>query len=159
MQSLKSVESGQEAIRVWEERFRRWEGKILQSPAVKRKYDLFKDARTAWKHALLHENDGGVLTTQHFCYDVITGHIDLSTVAEEDRQRYLHEVSTFTAFVQFGLANKFPFVSSTGHIGVAEGVDYLEIGDLVCLFPGVAVPFILRPLEKNCYGFVGACYI
>lgn len=92
------------------------------------------------------------------CYDVMTGNFDLSTVAEEDRQLFVKEIADFVSFAQFGLVNKLPFVLSTGNIGIAEGVDHLEIGDLVCVFPGATIPFILRPLD-DCYIFLGACYM
>jgi hypothetical protein len=49
------------------------------------------------------------------------------------------------------------FVSSKGYLGV--GPHRLEEGDLICVFFGAEVPFILRKLSSGGYHLVGECYV
>jgi hypothetical protein len=49
------------------------------------------------------------------------------------------------------------FVLSKGYLGF--GPHRLEEEDLVCVFFGAEVPFILRKLSSGGYHFVGECYV
>ena len=49
------------------------------------------------------------------------------------------------------------FTTKNGRIG--QGPQYLKPGDIVCLFHGGSVPYILRPLADNTFSFVGHCFV
>jgi len=52
------------------------------------------------------------------------------------------------------------FTSSTGYLGATDGGYDLQQGDLLCLFSGLVVPFIIRQSEiKDKFELVGPCYV
>jgi hypothetical protein len=60
----------------------------------------------------------------------------------------------FRAYQACGENHRF-FVTDDGRIGL--GQRHAEIGDVVVVFDGASVPFLLRPVE-NGYVLVGSCY-
>ncbi|KAF5697604.1 heterokaryon incompatibility protein [Fusarium mundagurra] len=48
------------------------------------------------------------------------------------------------------------FQTTTGYFGL--GPLMIESSDLICVFPGVRLPMILRP-KGNCFQLVGTCYV
>ncbi|RYP69863.1 hypothetical protein DL769_005156 [Monosporascus sp. CRB-8-3] len=101
--------------------FRRWEHKILGSPLLEQRYRAPDEALAAWKHCLFHPEDD-LRVTQHFCYDVLLGHVNMSDIAEGQRDAVRSEIDAFTRFTPWSLENKHPFVVSSGDIGIAERV-------------------------------------
>lgn len=157
---LVMAEQEDRALRL-KEQFRRWEGQILASPFLERKYHDTEQARKAWLECLFHPEEDGVMRTQHVCYELLVGHIDMSVVAEEDREAVEAELRSFSTFQPLGMNDKLPFVISSGHMGIFESNETPEIGDLVCIFLGGAVPLVIRPVEGagSEYEFIGACYV
>jgi hypothetical protein len=52
------------------------------------------------------------------------------------------------------------FASPTGYLGITDGGSTLQKGDMLCLFPGLTVPFIIRPSEfEDRFELVGPCYV
>jgi hypothetical protein len=51
-----------------------------------------------------------------------------------------------------------PFVTEHGHMGFTNGVAKSQEGDVVCLFPGCHVPYILRQEGEN-FRFIEACHL
>ncbi|KAH8746750.1 heterokaryon incompatibility protein-domain-containing protein [Hyaloscypha finlandica] len=52
------------------------------------------------------------------------------------------------------------FASPTGYLGITDGGSTLQKGDVLCLFPGLTVPFIIRPSEfEDRFELVGPCYV
>jgi hypothetical protein len=52
------------------------------------------------------------------------------------------------------------FASRTGYLGITDGGSTLEKGDMLCLFQGLTVPFIIRPSEfEDKFELVGPCYV
>jgi hypothetical protein len=50
------------------------------------------------------------------------------------------------------------FRSRTGHVGFAPQAT--RRGDVLCVFPGYTVPFVIRPAERRIqYKLIGACYV
>jgi len=142
------------------EAFKEWEIGMLGSPLVNQRYKSHKDALEAWKHAFLHEDDEKERHLEHFCYDILAGHLDPATIIDGGEPEWAieRELLGFTSLASYRFANKWPFILSTGDIGLAEGVVRLEVDDLVCLFPGASFPFLMRR-EYGHYRFIGACYI
>jgi hypothetical protein len=145
-------------VRILKEFFQKLEGQILESPLVKKRYVNTAEAIAAWVHSLFHPEDEGQMKTEHFCYRVLMGHHLVSGVDDDLAHKIEYEVKAFSIYKIFTLVNKRPFISSTGYIGVTQGAGQLEPGDLICLFRGGPVPFILRKRGET-YRFVGGCYI
>ncbi|KAK4124701.1 HET-domain-containing protein [Parathielavia appendiculata] len=63
---------------------------------------------------------------------------------------YRHSLSNAT--------NKRPFLTQNGHVGIASGET--KAGDMVVIFCGGRIPFILRPLgqPKDKFAFIGEAY-
>jgi hypothetical protein len=52
------------------------------------------------------------------------------------------------------------FASPTGYLGITDGGSTLQKGDMLCLFPGLTIPFIIRPSEfEDRFELVGPCYV
>lgn len=49
------------------------------------------------------------------------------------------------------------FQSDRGHLGLGPAT--MQSGDILCVFSGGKVPFILHPLNEKDYRLVGECYI
>jgi hypothetical protein len=52
------------------------------------------------------------------------------------------------------------FASRTGYLGITDSRSTLQKGDMLCLFRGLTVPFIIRPSEfEDKFELVGPCYV
>jgi hypothetical protein len=50
-----------------------------------------------------------------------------------------------------------PFKSDKGHLGI--GPEATEVGDIICIFYGAVVPYILRPETSGRYRLLGEAYV
>jgi hypothetical protein len=55
------------------------------------------------------------------------------------------------------MAGRKPFITKQGYVGV--GPANMQSGDLVCIFLGSGLPFLIRPLEEGRYILVGEAYV
>ncbi|OTA52434.1 HET-domain-containing protein [Hypoxylon sp. EC38] len=125
-------------------------------------HEIFKtqvERREAWKQALLHilPTDKTELGQQ---YDQITDRKnELPSV--EDSPVLISIVTGLDSTLGIHSDSRRPFVTTSGLMG-STGVNCdLRLGDRVCVFLGLGVPFILRPIEqaRNHYRFVGCCWV
>lgn len=62
----------------------------------------------------------------------------------------------FVAALQHKTRNRQFFVTSRGYMGL--GPPRVEVGDVVCVFPGLSVPVIMRKMDGH-YKHQGQCYV
>jgi hypothetical protein len=75
-------------------------------------------------------------------------------------QDYWRTVLAMEAYMQNApkkFEHKRPLILNTGEIVMAEGVDDVQLEDVVVLFRGAPFPFILRQ-EGDDYKFLGNCF-
>ncbi|KAF1829194.1 HET-domain-containing protein [Decorospora gaudefroyi] len=54
------------------------------------------------------------------------------------------------------MKDKRPFITKEGYVGL--GPRYMRLGDLVVVFCGAKLPYVVRPLEGGLFRFIGECY-
>jgi hypothetical protein len=130
------------------------ETRLLDFEPVRSRFGDEITALTEWKYAFFHPNNKTQLLKEHQCYDLIMRGSKSRPLIEST----LTEIEAFAFFKPIALSNSRPFVTSTGHIGIIESWDTLLPDDLLCLFHGGSIPFILRKSDTQ-YRLVSACYV
>jgi hypothetical protein len=54
------------------------------------------------------------------------------------------------------MKGKRPFLSRLGYVGM--GPQYMQTGDVIAIFNGASVPFIIRPVGEDRFRLMGECY-
>jgi len=67
-------------------------------------------------------------------------------------------LSTYATYdIILRLRDQHPFITSTGHVGIAES--RIQKGDLIALVRGADFPFVLRRKGEEHFNFIGCAYI
>jgi hypothetical protein len=90
-------------------------------------------------------------------YLVLMGYINPPVNEEDQTQWYIQRSAEYRQLVKAVATNKLFFVSSQGYLGL--GRPSVSAGDLIVLFDGASVPFIVRRGEKSKYRLVGEAYV
>jgi hypothetical protein len=90
-------------------------------------------------------------------YLVLMGHIDPPVEEEDHKQWYIQRSAEYRQVVKVAATNKLCFVSSQGYLGL--GRPSVSTGDLIVLFDGASVPFIVRRGENSKFRLVGEAYV
>jgi hypothetical protein len=139
--------------------FKDWEEIIIRYLLAQNRFTTSKDAKRAWKFALMHDIKDGKMEEEQkvvelLTYEAIVGRMELGNAGME---RMAKEIA-FDRYkkVEF----QYPFCTTSSHMGFSNEGGELQpkIGDLICLLAGGPVPFILRK-EGDKYRFLGACYL
>jgi hypothetical protein len=75
---------------------------------------------------------------------------------EERLQFYRRDEPTIYRSCMARMKNKRPFISKDGYVGL--GPRYVHSGDLVVVFCGAMLPYIIRPIGGGLFRFIGQCY-
>jgi Heterokaryon incompatibility protein (HET) len=137
------------------------EDQILDHPLLQRGYRNDRDAKEILKHTLLHPNDKEQMLAEHAYYDTLTDQGTTFSTTKDSNLSHIMSASRGSRSSRWKpheLKNKRAFITSRGHIGVAEGPALLKVDDLICLFRGGTVPFILRTHGRS-YELVSTCYV
>ncbi|OTA86159.1 hypothetical protein M434DRAFT_157364 [Hypoxylon sp. CO27-5] len=132
---------------------------LSRAKVIRNRLIGWEDDMEPWKQALLHilPTDKTELGQQ---YDQITDRKnELPSV--EDSPILISIVTGLDSTLGIHCDSRRPFVTTSGLMG-STGVNCdLRLGDRVCVFLGLGVPFILRPVEqaRNHYRFVGCCWV
>ncbi|KAF2275964.1 HET-domain-containing protein [Westerdykella ornata] len=54
------------------------------------------------------------------------------------------------------MTNKRPFITKDGYVGL--GPRCMTPGDVVVVFCGATIPYVIRPMEEGSFRFIGECY-
>jgi hypothetical protein len=87
----------------------------------------------------------------HYGYQVLTG------AANPPKECLADSIFEYVAAMSSNAKQMRPFVSSRGYLGL--GPLLLEPGNLVCIFFGANVPFILRKCQDSRYQLIGETYL
>ncbi|KAI1138380.1 heterokaryon incompatibility protein-domain-containing protein [Hypoxylon sp. FL0543] len=136
-----------------------WEDEMEQQHCAHKLFETQAARRNAWKQALLHtlatsETELG----QH--YDLITSRTYELPKAEHSPM-LISVVSDLHSTLGIHCDSRRPFITTSGLMG-STGVNCdLHVGDRVCAFVGLAVPFILRPVDqaRDLYRFISCCWV
>lgn len=149
---------------------RRWEAEITSCPLLQRNY-----RKGSWKadiardfyNVLLHgTNEEHTLENYHFLMDDSLYNATIEHISKdqpEDVKEYSLKMLSYNldrwakgVFHQIG--SETPFVTRKGMMGLTANGCRPQPGDIICLFYGASVPFILRERD-DFYQFVGPCYL
>ncbi|KAI1407649.1 heterokaryon incompatibility protein-domain-containing protein [Hypoxylon sp. FL1857] len=136
-----------------------WEDEMERQDCAHEIFSTLAERREAWKQALLHilptdESELG----RH--YDLITNRENELTLAE-DNPMFISVVAGLDSTLGRDCDSRRPFITTSGLMG-STGINCeLHLGDRVCAFVGLGVPFILRPIDRarSLYQFVGCCWV
>jgi hypothetical protein len=135
--------------------FKEWEAEMLGAASVAQRYESSALAMESWKYALTHAWDGMHMQADDLCYENLIGNVQVPW-----HQDYWRTVLAMEAYMENApkkFEHKRPLIMDTGDIGMAEGVDDIQLEDVVVLFQGAPFPFILRQ-EGDGYRFMGNCF-
>jgi hypothetical protein len=65
--------------------------------------------------------------------------------------------SDYLLAVMIAAETRRPFKTDGGHLGV--GPRFAEISDIICIFHGATVPFVLRPASDGRWTLLGEAYV
>jgi hypothetical protein len=80
-----------------------------------------------------------------------------NNLAYEEMSAACAEANDYYSTLNTVANNRRPFKSDKGHLGLAP--ESAEIGDIVCIFHGAVVPFVLRPEADGRYRLLGEAYV
>jgi hypothetical protein len=125
------------------------------------KFKTPDERRQAWRNAILHELPGEQ-TDLGLCYQLLT---DREVDIPNDSAMTLRILVDFTSAVGNNFELRRPFVTMLGQMGSTGNSCEVEYQDVVCVFVGSAVPYLLRPMEPfdrsrgGPYSFIGCCWV
>jgi hypothetical protein len=148
---------GRDNIEALSAQIQDWDAEMLGTATVLQKYGSQMGVIASWELAFTHAADGAYMRSDGICYHFLAGRLSMN-VMEAEPQRSGLAMLGYIERATRKFENKRPLILDSGDVGMAEGVDTVELGDLVCLLRGAPFPFILRK-EGDHYIFVGNCFI
>ncbi|KAI0835879.1 heterokaryon incompatibility protein-domain-containing protein [Hypoxylon sp. FL0890] len=148
-----------ERVKVIHTRLIEWEDEMERQNCAHKIFETQAERREAWKQALLHILPTDKTELGHH-YDLITSRTD-ELPSAEDSPMLISIVAGIDSTLGTHCDSRRPFVTTSGLMG-STGVNCdLHVGDRVCAFVGLGVPFILRPIDQSRahYRFVGCCWV
>jgi hypothetical protein len=151
---------GPDTIQIYRDRLIQWEDDMERQPYSRMFYTTQAERRQRWKEAVLQA------IPSHACalsavYDVLTDREQELHLSQTDA---LNAVIELAAQLGCNLEYRRPFVSELGTMGSTSANGEIRHGDVVCLFVGSLVPYILRPVKgslgsiSHCQ-FIGRCWV
>jgi hypothetical protein len=78
-------------------------------------------------------------------------------VTAEEFEEMLEKQSLFLDAMRTVMISRRLFVTETGYVGAAPVS--ARVGDIVCIFEGGAVPYVIRADKVEGWRFIGECYV
>ena len=142
-----------------------WEDELEECGISHRLYSQRELRLETWKEAILHETEDSWLGQN---YDVLLGR----AVPTEDGDRRSIPPAKDSAIItrlvtelEMTLGSEFeyrrPFITANGLMGSTGSNCRVMVGDLLCVFVGCAMPFLLRPVEgtQGLFRFMTCCFV